>query len=1013
MIRTLLSKFHLVKTRLLLLGLLLAGFGGAAQTTLSQGDISIIGFNTNSNQGIAFVTWVPLATGTEIIFSENGYNSGAASTAGGNTNWQKTYGRWTNTSGAPISAGTVITIQRETASTGSFEVYDATGAATPAVLTLSRTLGGHIFAHQGGTLPTVSSASATYDGTILYGLGYQSSSAATTWLSSGSYTSGQSYLPSDLTAGNSIYIASSANGGSYTGTRTGKTISEYKALVSTPSNWTTVGTSGFATYNAASFAIGSAQTITSHPPARSICPGTNTSFSVTATNATSYQWQVDSGSGFSDISNGGGYNGTTTANLSVSSVTLAMDGYRYRCVVGGNSVPAAVSNAGTLSVVGDPVISFQPSNSSVLPGANTFFMANATYATVNQWQVDMGTGFANVSNGGVYSGATTSRLNITGATVAMNGYRYRLVASGVCSSVTASSNEVSLFVGSGQAITQQPVSRDICAGSGTTFSVTAINTTAYRWQASTGSGFSNITDGGVYSGATTATLTITGATAGMNNTSYRCVISGNAADLNSSAAILTVRQTASFTLQPSPVSASPGGTASFKAAASNTNAYRWQVDSGNGTFTDLSDGGPYSGTATDELEVTGVTASMSGYRYRAVVAGCPSEVNSNPALLTVGIEPSITAEPDEATVCPGNTAVFVVGVADATGYQWQVSTGGAFSNITNGGIYSGATTATLSITGTTLAMDGYRYRCVVSGTATPAAVSAEAPLTIERAPSITAQPSSSTINAGAGTSFSATVANQLSLQWEVDKGNGFEPVANGGVYSGATTATLTITGATAAMDGYVYHLTAAGSCGPDAVSASATLQVITTLPVSVKSFTATRDGNRTRITWNTEWERDSERYEVERSTDGGHFTLLAKVTAKGTTGEESSYQLFDAAPASGTTYYRLIQFDRDGKQKDLGMRSVTFQMPVTARVSVFPNPSGGAVNLSIPSGMSGAVKIELTDISGRVLHRETVQVKGQTVHPLNLSKQLPDGQYIIHVRGTDHRESVKLIVGKR
>ena len=43
------------------------------------------------------------------------------------------------------------------------------------------------------------------------------------------------------------------------------------------------------------------------------------------------------------------------------------------------------------------------------------------------------------------------------------------------------------------------------------------------------------------------------------------------------------------------------------------------------------------------------------------------------------------------------------------------------------------------------------------------------------------------------------------MQWEVNTGSGFTNMTNGGVYSGSSTGTLTITGATAAMNGYLYE----------------------------------------------------------------------------------------------------------------------------------------------------------------------------------------------------------------
>lgn len=52
---------------------------------------------------------------------------------------------------------------------------------------------------------------------------------------------------------------------------------------------------------------------------------------------TSYQWQVNSGSGYTDLTNGGFYNGATTPTLSITSLPANNYGNKYRCVV--NSVP--------------------------------------------------------------------------------------------------------------------------------------------------------------------------------------------------------------------------------------------------------------------------------------------------------------------------------------------------------------------------------------------------------------------------------------------------------------------------------------------------------------------------------------------------------------------------------------------------------------------------------------------------------------------------------------------------
>lgn len=85
----------------------------------------------------------------------------------------------------------------------------------------------------------------------------------------------------------------------------------------------------------------------------------------------------------------------------------------------------------------NPVVNSNPANSSTCINSNTSFSIAATGATSYQWQVNNGSGFANVANGGVYSGATSNTLVITGATSGMNGYQYRCLANNLPCSTTS------------------------------------------------------------------------------------------------------------------------------------------------------------------------------------------------------------------------------------------------------------------------------------------------------------------------------------------------------------------------------------------------------------------------------------------------------------------------------------------------------------------------------------------------------------------------------------------------
>jgi hypothetical protein len=84
----------------------------------------------------------------------------------------------------------------------------------------------------------------------------------------------------------------------------------------------------------------------------------------------------------------------------------------------------------------------------------------------------------------------------------------------------------------------------VAAGATATFTVatTGNPSPTLRWQESAngGSTWTNLSNGGVYSGATTGTLSITGATAGMTGYQYRCAATNSVSSANSDAATLTI-----------------------------------------------------------------------------------------------------------------------------------------------------------------------------------------------------------------------------------------------------------------------------------------------------------------------------------------------------------------------------------------------------------------------------------------------------------------------------------------
>ncbi|WP_202814173.1 hypothetical protein, partial [Legionella steelei] len=81
-------------------------------------------------------------------------------------------------------------------------------------------------------------------------------------------------------------------------------------------------------------------------------------------------------------------------------------------------------------------------------------------------------------------------------------------------------------------------------------------------------------------------------------------------------------------------------------------------------------------------------------------AAVPTSVTSGAATLTVNAALS-TSAPSNTTVDAGQTATFSTTASNGTSpysYQWQISTGGAYSNVSSGTGGTSATYTTASLT---------------------------------------------------------------------------------------------------------------------------------------------------------------------------------------------------------------------------------------------------------------------------------------------------------------------------
>lgn len=144
------------------------------------------------------------------------------------------------------------------------------------------------------------------------------------------------------------------------------------------------------------------------------------------------------------------------------------------------------------------------------------------------------------------------------------------------------------------------------------------------------------------------------------------------------------------------------------------------------------------------------------------------------------------------------------------------------------------------------------------------------------------------------------------------------------------------------------------------------------LAISLGHFAAKAKGCETELVWTTLSETNNSYFAVERSRDGKNFEVIGKVESKVNNSTDAvSYHYTDNSPLKGQNFYRLTQYDFDGKSTSSAIEKVNISCQALD-VSLFPNPTKGVVYIK---GIQEASTIKVFNVLGQeVLSQVSDQV---------------------------------------
>lgn len=182
---------------------------------------------------------------------------------------------------------------------------------------------------------------------------------------------------------------------------------------------------------------------------------------------------------------------------------------------------------------------------------------------------------------------------------------------------------------------------------------------------------------------------------------------------------------------------------------------------------------------------------------------------------------------------------------------------------------------------------------------------------------------------------------------------------------------------------------------------SITLNVIdcgNVLAVDLFSFSGRLVNERAALKWVTAGEDEPLQFDVEKSSDGITFSVIATVNSYNDyVSEQSTYTFTDPTVITGKTFYRIKMRNAAGKKEYSRIVRLSLGVDAFSFISVI-NPFNTVLEFEVSAEHSGKAEVELIDATGKMVRRKTVDISiGTNSLVLDDTGTLGAGVYFLRV----------------
>ena len=204
-------------------------------------------------------------------------------------------------------------------------------------------------------------------------------------------------------------------------------------------------------------------------------------------------------------------------------------------------------------------------------------------------------------------------------------------------------------------------------------------------------------------------------------------------------------------------------------------------------------------------------------------------------------------------------------------------------------------------------------------------------------------------------------------------------------------------------DTVVCSIISNATCITTTTAVSSQIIMTTNVPLTLLSFHAALAGINADCSWQTTAEVNTDYFIVQRSVDGNSFINISTINATGNASTISNYSYSDANVTDiknvSVLYYRLQMVDKNGHFTY--SKIVKVDLSASIEFSLYPNPVKSNLNVQINYTKSIKGLAQITDLQGKVLQQQSIQLNaGNNTISLNTAN-LTTGNYILSIKTED------------